>query len=88
MAQQGMIVCHRSHLMVCTNCDDLQKGTDQIRLCVDLLRLNHYVCGEKYQPPTPVKAVADVAAEEAKLFTVLDARKGYTYHHCLLHEKS
>jgi len=55
---------------------------------VDLLRLNHYVCGEKYQPPTPVKAVADVAAEEAKLFTVLDARKGYTYHHCLLHEKS
>jgi len=36
-----------------------------------------YTCKSRY-----------MAAEEAKLFTVLDSRKGYTYHHCLLHEKS
>jgi len=63
-----------------------KKGTDRIRLCVDLSRLNRYVRRERYQSPTPVEAVADIAAEEAKFFTVLDARKGY--HQCLLDEKS
>jgi len=30
---------------------------------------------ERYQSPIPVEAVADIAAEEAKFFTVLNARK-------------
>ena len=53
---------------------------------MDLSRLNCYVRRERYQSPTPAKAVTDIAAEEAKFFTVLDAKKGY--HQCLLEEKS
>ena len=63
-----------------------KKDTDSIRICVDLSRLNHYVRRERYQSPTPAEAVADIAAEEAKFFTVLDARKGY--HQCPLDEGS
>ena len=63
-----------------------KKDTDRIRLCVDLSRLNRYVRRERYQSPTPSEAVADIAAEDAKFFTVLDAQKGY--HQCLLDEAS
>ena len=63
-----------------------KKDTDRIRLCVDLSRLNRYVRREEYQSPTPAEAVADIAAEEAKFFTVLDAKKGY--HQCPLAEAS
>ena len=63
-----------------------KKDTDRIRLCVDLSRLNRYVRREKYQSPTPAEAVADIAAEESKFFTVLDAKKGY--HQCPLAEAS
>ena len=63
-----------------------KKGTDRIRMCVDLSRLNRYVRRERYQSPTPAEAVADIAAEEAKYFTVLDAMKGY--HQCPLDEES
>ena len=63
-----------------------KKGTERIRLCVDLSKLNRYVRREKYISPTPAEAVADIAAEEAKFFTVLDAKKGY--HQCLLEEAS
>ena len=63
-----------------------KKDTDRIRVCVDLSRLNCYVCRERYQSPTPLEAVADIAAEDAKFFTVLDAQKGY--HQCLLDEAS
>ena len=63
-----------------------KKGTDDIRLCVDLSRLNRYVRREQYQSPTPAEAVADIAANEAQIFTVLDAKKGY--HQCLMDEPS
>ena len=63
-----------------------KKGTDDIRLCVDLSRLNRYVCRERYQSPTPAEAVADIAVNEAQIFTVLDAKKGY--HQCLMDEPS
>jgi len=63
-----------------------KKGTDQIKLCEDLSRLNCYVGRERYQSPMLVKVVADLAAEKAKFFTVLDARKGY--HQFLLDKKS
>ena len=63
-----------------------KKDTDRIRLCVDLSRLNRYVRREKYQSPTPAEAVADIAAEEANFFTVLDTKKGY--HQCPLAEAS
>ena len=53
---------------------------------MDLSRLNRYVKRERYQSPTPAKAVADIAAEEAHYFTVLDAMKGY--HQCPLDEES
>ena len=63
-----------------------KKGTDRIRTCVDLSRLNWFVKRERYQSPTPGEAVADIAADEARYFTVLDARKGY--HQCPLDKKS
>ena len=63
-----------------------KKDTDRIRLCVDLSRLNRYVHREKYQSPMLAEAVADIAAEEAKFFTVLDTKK--RYHQCPLAEAS
>ena len=63
-----------------------KKGSDRIRMCVDLSRLNRYVKRERYQSPTPAEAVADISASEAKYFTVIDAAKGY--HQCPLDEES
>ena len=63
-----------------------KKGTDRIRMCVDLSRLNRYVRRERYQSCTPAQAVADIAASEATVFTVMDAMKGY--HQCPLDEES
>ena len=63
-----------------------KKNTDRIRMCVDLSHLNRYVRWERYQSPTPAQAVADIAATNAKFFTVLDALKGY--HQCPLDQES
>ena len=40
-----------------------------MRLCIDLSHLNKYVRREKYQSLTPAQAVADIAADNAKIFT-------------------
>ena len=40
-------------------------------------RIHMYVRREWYQSSTPAEAVADIAASSAKVFTVLDAMKGY-----------
>jgi hypothetical protein len=63
-----------------------KKGTDEIRMCVDLSKLNKYVKRERYQSPTPAEAVADIVSEEAVVFTKLDARKEYQQY--LLNEES
>lgn len=63
-----------------------KKNSDKIRLCVDLTRLNKYVKRERYQSVTPAQAVADIATENAKVFTKLDALKGY--HQCPLEKGS
>ena len=63
-----------------------KKDTDAIKLCVDLSHLNKYVKRERYQSATPAQAVADISAENAKIFTKLDAMKGY--HQCPLDEES
>ena len=62
-----------------------KKGTDRIRMCMDLSRLSRYVKRERYQSPIPAEAVADIAADETRYFTVLDARKGC--HQCLRRAK-
>ena len=36
-------------------------------MCVDLSHLNKYVLRERYQSMTPAQAVADIAANEAKI---------------------
>ncbi len=41
---------------------------------------------ERYQSVPPAQAVADIAAENAKVFTKLETLKGY--HQCLLDEES
>ena len=63
-----------------------KKNSESIRMCVDLSRLNRYVQRERYQSITPAQAVADIAASDAKYFTVLDAMKGY--HQCALDSES
>ena len=52
-------------------------------MCVDLSHLNQH---ERYQSLTPAEAVADIAASNARFFTVLDAMKGY--HQCPLDTNS
>ena len=64
----------------------LKKDSDRIRLCVDLSHLNKHARRERYQSATLAEVVADIAAEEAKVFTKLDALKGY--HQCPLDEAS
>ena len=58
-----------------------KKGTDKIRMCVDLSRLNRFVKRERYQSATPAEAVADIAEEKAKMFTKFVALKGYNVHY-------
>ena len=59
-----------------------KKHSQNIRMCVDLSHLNRFVIRERYQSLTPAQAVADIATSDAKVFTVLDALKGY--HQCPL----
>ena len=63
-----------------------KKGTDRIRMCVDLSKLNKYASRECYPSTTPQDAVADIQQSSAKYFTVFDALKGY--HQCPLDEES
>ena len=72
--------------MVCPNRGSTKKGTDKIRMCVDLSHLNKYVQRERYQCPTPAQAVADIASDNAQVFTKFNALKGY--HKCPLDEES
>ena len=55
-------------------------------MCVNLSHLSKYVRRERYQCPTPAQAVADIAAVNAKVFTKLNALKGY--HQCPLDVES
>lgn len=48
--------------------------------------INMCMLCEHYQSPTPAEAVADITAEEAQYFTVIDVMKGY--HQCLLAKES
>ena len=63
-----------------------KKGTDRIRMCVDLSKLNRFVRRERYPSVTPAEAVTDIQQTKAKHFTVFDALKGY--HQCPLDEES
>ena len=63
-----------------------KKDSDNIRMCVDLSRLNRYIKRERYLSSNPAQAVADITADNAKAFTKLDALKGY--HQCPLDEES
>jgi len=55
-------------------------------MCVDLSHLNKYVLRERYQSRTPAQAVADIAATDVQVFTVLYVLKGY--HQCRLDQQS
>ena len=63
-----------------------KKDTEDIRMCVDLSHHNKYVKRERYQSATPSQAVADIHANHTKIFTKLDAMKGY--HQCPLDDES
>ena len=55
-----------------------RKGTDKIRMCIDLSQLNEYVKRERVINPctTPVQAIVNIAAESVKTFTKLEALTG------------
>ena len=55
-------------------------------MCVDLSKVNRFVLRERYQSLAPAEAVADITANEAKYYTIIDAAKGY--HRCPLAEES
>ena len=55
-----------------------KKNSDKIRMCVDLSHLNRFVVRERYQSITPGQAVADIAASDAKKFTIIDSLKDTT----------
>ena len=48
-------------------------GTDCIRMCVDLSKLNRFVRWEHYPSVTLAEAVTDIHQSEAKFLTVFDA---------------
>jgi len=56
-----------------------KRGTDRMWMCVDLSRLNKYVCRERYHSAA---AVSDIAAEEAHIF---NAMKRYISLNCVHH---
>ena len=64
--------------MVSTHCSAPKKGSDKVRMCVDLSHLNKYVRREYYPLPTPPGVVADITAKDAKYFPTLDVAKGTT----------
>ncbi len=47
-----------------------KKGTDRIRMCVNLSKLNKFVHRERYPSITPTQAVADIQQTKAKFFLV------------------
>ena len=55
-------------------------------MCIDLSHLNHFIIQKRYQSLTPLQAVADIAASDARVFIVLNALKGY--HQCPLDKDS
>ena len=59
-----------------------KKHSQNIRMCVNLSHLNHFIIRERYQSLTPAQAVADLATSDAKVFTVLVTLQGY--HQCPL----
>ena len=63
-----------------------KKNSNKMRLCVDLSHLNKYVKRERYMSSTPAQALTYTAANDARIFTKLDALKGH--HQCPLDEES
>jgi len=55
-------------------------------MCVDLSKLNHFVLRKRYQSLTPAEFVVDMAANEARYFTIIDATT--EYHQCPLAKNS
>ena len=60
-----------------------KKGTDRIRMCVDLSKLNKFVRRERYPSVTPARAVTAIQQSKTKCFTVFNALK-----ECPLDEES
>ena len=63
-----------------------KQGSDDIRICVDLSKLNKYIIHERFQSPTPQDVVADMTCSNATYFTEIDALNGYWQ--CLLDKDS
>ena len=63
-----------------------KKNSEDIRVCVDLSKLNSFVKHKLYASPSPREVVADMASTKAKYFMKFDAQSGY--HQCPLAEES
>jgi len=51
------------------------KANGQVRICVDLTKLNENVCRERHQLPAVEQTLAQIAG--AQVFTKLDANSGF-----------
>ena len=49
-----------------------KSNSNSIRMCVDLSKLNKFVCQEHYPSTTPAEAMADITQLKAKYFTIFD----------------
>ena len=63
-----------------------KKDSDDIRMCVDLSKLNQYVKREHFPAPPPREVVVDITSSSARYFTKFDALSGY--HQIPLAEES
>ena len=59
-----------------------KKGSYDVRLCVDFLKLNKHILREYCHSCSSAEAIADINASNCKYFTMFDAIK--EYHQCPL----
>lgn len=59
----------------CTGMVVVPKANGQVRICVDLMKLNESVCRERHQLPVVEQIFAQIAG--AQFFAKLDANSGF-----------
>ena len=75
MERSGVISKVQEPTPWCAGIVVVPKANEQVRICVDLTKLNVSVCRERYQLPSVEESLSKLA--EAKVFTKLDANSGF-----------
>ena len=75
MEQLGVIARIQESTEWCSGMVVVPKQNGQVRICVDLTKLNQSVCRERYPLPAVEQILAQLGG--AKVFTKLDANSGF-----------